>query len=98
MEHCFMKSVELEAPRLNRREDNLASKISVLTHTSPLQTLEMVRRMVWARWSLRKATSVGKYVKLVGRLRVANDGRLTIGDRVLLHANVATTELAVVKG
>jgi acetyltransferase-like isoleucine patch superfamily enzyme len=93
-----MDSVELEAPHINRRKDNLSSKISMLTHTSPLQTLELVRRIVWARWSLRKATSVGRYVKLAGRLRVVNGGHLVVGDRVLLHANVAMTELAVMKG
>jgi maltose O-acetyltransferase len=90
--------VEVETPGIVRRGDDLSGKIGVLRQMSPKATFELVRRMLWARWSLRRATSVGKYVKLVGRLRVVNRGRLVVGDRVLLHANVATTELAAMTG
>ena len=93
-----MERVDVESPGVARRSADMAGKIGVLRRMSPLQAFELMRRILWARWSLRRATSVGKYVKLVGRLRVVNRGRLVVGDRVLLHANVAVTELAVMSG
>jgi maltose O-acetyltransferase len=93
-----MERIEAKTPGVVRREDDISGKMAALKEMSPLQTLELVRRIVWARWSLRRATSVGKYVKLAGRMRVINRGRMVIGDRVLLYSNVATTELAVMPG
>src|SRR5438105_3265233 len=82
----------------SRRPDTLSSKIALLKELSPPQMLRFLQQLAWAKWSLRRATSVGKYVKVVGRLRVTNEGRLVVGDRVLLRSHVATTELAVPGG
>lgn len=69
-----------------------------MSHNSPTATLRLARRFLAARWQLRRASQVGKYVKLDGRLRVVNYGRMVIGDHVLFHAHVATTELMVMEG
>src|SRR4051812_28644344 len=90
--------MEREAPRLLRRQDNLSSKFSIIMGQSPGATIWLVKRLLWAKLNLRKATSVGKYVKCVGRMRVLNQGTLVVGDRVLIHSHVATTELVVLRG
>jgi maltose O-acetyltransferase len=46
-----------------------------------------------ARWSLRKADSVGDRVRLRGRPAVTNHGRIVIGRRVQLVSTIATLEL-----
>lgn len=84
------------AQALTRRNDDIASKLSLLKERSPIQLFTLIRRLAWAKWSLRRATSVGRYVKLDGRLRVVNRGRIIVGDRVLLHGQAATTELVAV--
>jgi acetyltransferase-like isoleucine patch superfamily enzyme len=81
-----------------RRPDTLDERVSVVIRQSPVRTLRFVSRVLWAKWQLRRASSVGKYVKLVGRLRVVNRGRLAVGDRVLFHSFTATTELVVAHG
>jgi maltose O-acetyltransferase len=49
-----------------------------------------------ARWSLRNATTVGKNVRAWGRPIVRNGGgRILIGDRVRITANVVPVELSV---
>jgi acetyltransferase-like isoleucine patch superfamily enzyme len=47
-----------------------------------------------ARWGLRAADSVGARVRLSGRPRIVNEGRMLIGDRVQIYSTIATTELA----
>ena len=39
-----------------------------------------------ARWQLRRCDQVGRWVRLYGRLHVRNDGRITIGERVIFMA------------
>lgn len=91
--------MQTHAPRrLLRPDASWSRKITLLRRHSPGVALSLARRLLWARWSLRHADVVGKYVKLTGRLRVVNRGRLTIGNQVLFHAQVATTELAVLPG
>ena len=46
-----------------------------------------------ARVRLRRATSLGRRVRLSGRPAITNGGRMTIGDRVRLVSTVATLEL-----
>jgi acetyltransferase-like isoleucine patch superfamily enzyme len=64
----------------------------------PPRTMNLVplwhngRSVVNARWALRDADSVGAKVRLAGRLRVVNDGRMVIGDRVQIFSTIATTE------
>jgi acetyltransferase-like isoleucine patch superfamily enzyme len=47
---------------------------------------------------MRKATSLGKYVKLLGQMRVVNRGRLIVEDRVLFNSYVGTSQLVVEEG
>jgi maltose O-acetyltransferase len=46
-----------------------------------------------ARWGLRAADSIGARVRLAGRARVVNEGRMVIGQRVQIVSTIATTEL-----
>ena len=58
----------------------LAARISQET---PLSLFRAARKFLSARWSLRRATRVGKRVQLIGRLRVVNrKGTFVVGDRV----------------
>jgi acetyltransferase-like isoleucine patch superfamily enzyme len=84
--------------RLMRHDDSWQHKLALLRKHRPHVALSLARRLLAARWSLRHATAVGRYVKLAGRLRVVNQGRLVVGNQVLFHAQVATTELAVLPG
>ena len=91
--------MELESTsRMMRYDDSWRHKLRLLRRLSPGAALALARRLAWARWSLRQATAVGKYVKLVGRLRVVNQGRLIVGNQVLIHAHVAGSELVVLPG
>lgn len=51
-----------------------------------------------ARWRLRKATSLGRRVRLAGRPRVWTRGNLVIGDRVRIDSIIARVELTVEEG
>lgn len=51
------------------------------------------RSAINARWGLRAADSLGHRVRLAGRPRVVNEGRMVIGDRVQIFSTIATTEL-----
>lgn len=51
-----------------------------------------------ARFHLRSATRLGRRVQLRGRPAVANQGVLTIGERVRLVSTVATLELVTLPG
>jgi acetyltransferase-like isoleucine patch superfamily enzyme len=74
----------------------LAARISQET---PLSLFRAARKFLSARWSLRRATRVGKRVQLMGRLKVLNrKGTLVVGDRVRFHAHVAPSSLVVLEG
>ena len=51
------------------------------------------RAVARARWYLRDADSVGSRVRLQGKPRVINRGRMLIGQRVRLDSTAATLEL-----
>jgi acetyltransferase-like isoleucine patch superfamily enzyme len=56
------------------------------------------RQLLAARIQLRKCNSVGKWVRVRGRVLVDNRGTLVIGDRVRFRSRAATSELVVWKG
>lgn len=51
-----------------------------------------------ARWQLRHADVIGSRVRLSGRAKIVNEGRMTIGDRVRLDSTVAKLELVALAG
>jgi acyl carrier protein/acetyltransferase-like isoleucine patch superfamily enzyme len=59
-----------------------------------VQALDAIR----SRVALREATSVGRGVRVFGRPRVANDGELVVGDRVVLVSAPAPVDLLVAPG
>ncbi len=65
-------------------------------------SLESIPRYFWpalqAHWYLRRATHLGKKVRLFGKPSVEINGTLRIGDRVRLISTVAKLELAVAGG
>jgi acetyltransferase-like isoleucine patch superfamily enzyme len=56
------------------------------------------RAVIAARWFLRRATAVGARVRLRGWPRIANDGRMIIGQRVQLVSRPVRLELVAMKG
>lgn len=48
-----------------------------------------------AQWCLRRATRIGKWVRVWGNPSVKNMGKLYIGNRVRLDSRIATLELAI---
>lgn len=63
--------------------------------------LDMVRKavlIVASRWTTRKCTSVGKWVKVEGRLIVNNGGVIRLGDRVRIRATHLPVEIATYPG
>jgi acetyltransferase-like isoleucine patch superfamily enzyme len=55
-------------------------------------------QLLRARWQLRNCTSVGKWVRIRGKVMVRNEGTIRLGDRVRFRAKVATSELATWNG
>ena len=55
--------------------------------------VSIARQLVWARVQLRNCTHLGKWVRVRGRVRVHNEGKIIIGDRVRFRAETALTEL-----
>ena len=60
---------------------------------TPQRVWDDGRAVALARWYLRHADHVGPRVRLRGRARVRNDGKMHIADRVQLVSDVATLEL-----
>jgi maltose O-acetyltransferase len=56
-------------------------------------TAREIRAMLWARWLLRDVDSIGTRVRLHGRPKVVNRGRITIGQRTRFDSSTATTEI-----
>jgi len=50
-----------------------------------------------ARWYLRKVNDLGA-VRLQGKARVRNNGRMSLGDRMLLESTIVPIELVTWKG
>jgi maltose O-acetyltransferase len=66
--------------------------------SSPRDAWEDAWAVLSARWYLRRADSVGARVRLRGRPRVENGGRMLIGSRVQLVSTVAKLELVTFEG
>jgi acetyltransferase-like isoleucine patch superfamily enzyme len=49
-------------------------------------------------WQLRRCTHVGRWVQVSGRVRILNQGRIIIGDRVKLHAHHLPSIFTVFRG
>lgn len=56
--------------------------------------LRFLRALLTARWRLRQASAVGRRPRTIGRPLIANDGRLEIGDGVLIRSTPVAAELA----
>ena len=52
-----------------------------------------VSAVLRARWHLRKANHLGRYVRLWGKPSIHNCGKMVIGDKVRLISTTATLEL-----
>ena len=75
--------------------------------SSPLEALQshglgwalsIVRQVLLARWQLRRCDNLGKWVRIRGKVRVHNEGRIAISDRVRFRAETAKSELVAWKG
>ncbi len=52
-----------------------------------------IKEMLWAKWGLRKCSSVGPLPRLQGSVQVNNAGRIEIGERVRLRGTHVPIEL-----
>jgi acetyltransferase-like isoleucine patch superfamily enzyme len=60
--------------------------------------LSVARQAIQARTQLRRCNSIGKWVRVRGRVRVHNEGTIAIGERVRFRSEAAITELVAWKG
>jgi acetyltransferase-like isoleucine patch superfamily enzyme len=58
----------------------------------------IVLHVVRARWRLRTCTRVGRLPRVIGRLRLLNFGRITIGDKLLLMGTLVPSEIVAHPG
>ena len=57
-----------------------------------------MREALWARWALRRCTSVGAMTRVQGKVVVGNGGRILIGPRVKIRAVHVPVELGSLVG
>lgn len=57
------------------------------------QTLQKFKQMLWAKFSLRRCTSVGRLPRLTGRVVINNGGTIRIGERLNIRASHLPVEL-----
>lgn len=77
---------------------SVGSGLPALARTAlrdPGFAIRSLRSLLQARWSLRKATSVGARVRVDGRPRMRIYGRLEVGPRAQIVSTVAMTEITV---
>jgi peptidoglycan/LPS O-acetylase OafA/YrhL/acetyltransferase-like isoleucine patch superfamily enzyme len=51
-----------------------------------------------SRWQLRKCTAIGRFPRVVGKVRVLNGGRISIGERPLLMGTLVPSEIVALLG
>lgn len=69
------------------------SPLAALREKGPRWALIISRQLLLARWQLRNCTSLGKYVRVRGKVLVHNEGTIRIGDRVRFRSEAAISEL-----
>jgi maltose O-acetyltransferase len=85
-------------------EDGSARAPRILPHPAggylnqPGETLRKTRDWLRGRWVLRKATGVGPWTRVAGKLHVVNRGELVIGGRVQIMCQFAPTVFTVFEG
>jgi len=57
-----------------------------------------VPAVLWGRWVLRHATSIGHWTRVRGRPRIFNKGTMIIGSRVNLYSTPVRSELVCFPG
>ncbi len=65
---------------------------------SPLASWGKIKFWLNANWQLRKCSSVGKWVRVNGRLHLFSEGEIVLGDRLLILSHFARTVLACMPG
>ena len=74
-----------------------ASPLEALQSHGPIWALSVMRQVLLARWQLRRCDFLGKWVRVRGRVRIHNEGRIMIADRVRFRAETAKSELVAWK-
>jgi acetyltransferase-like isoleucine patch superfamily enzyme len=69
------------------------SLLAAIRKHDPLWVLRMIQQVFRAQVQLRRCT-LGKWVRVRGRVRVMAEGTIVIGDRVRFRAETASCELA----
>ncbi len=74
------------------------SLLAALTSHGPMWLLSVTRQIVLAHFRLRRCDTLGKWVRVRGKVRVRNEGVISIADRVRFRSETATSELVAWKG
>jgi acetyltransferase-like isoleucine patch superfamily enzyme len=64
----------------------------------PGETLTKIVDWLRGKWELRNCTSVGAWTRVTGRVRIRNQGRLVIGDRVQILSHFVPSVFVVFPG
>ncbi|HEX2910437.1 MAG TPA: DapH/DapD/GlmU-related protein [Chloroflexia bacterium] len=67
-------------------------------YRQPLLTLLKILWWLNALWHFRKSCEVGRWTRLEGRAFVSNEGKINIGERVLILSRAARTVIVVKPG
>lgn len=70
---------------------------AALTSHGPMWLLSVTRQIVLAHFQLRRCDTLGKWVRVRGKVRVHNEGVISIADRVRFRSETATSELVAWK-
>lgn len=65
---------------------------------TPQEMIGLSALLASSRWKTRRCTSVGRLVRVEGRLIVANAGEIHLGERVRIRATHLPVELAALPG
>jgi acetyltransferase-like isoleucine patch superfamily enzyme len=89
-------SPEAEIPPLAARAELRALLRGDLRQFPTL--IAKARQALAARRQLRRCTSVGRHVRVLGRVRVENEGAIIVGERALFRATLMPSELIAYRG
>jgi acetyltransferase-like isoleucine patch superfamily enzyme len=71
--------------------------LAALRKNGPAWAMKVAKQMLVAKWQLRKCTSIGKWVRVRGKVIVRNEGTIKIADRVRFRSEAAISELVTWK-
>ncbi len=97
-ENPFMANVDQPAPEDLRETQASNSMLGALRAHGPKWAVIIVRQLLLAKLQLRRCNSMGKWVRVRGKVIVRNQGTINIGNRVRFRSEAAISELVTWDG